>query len=177
MKPLLVLLILIGSGLGPGYWLYAKLYSGRIAQRLDLEVAEDGRLLSPPFRLDPSLQPVGLVLHAMGSFTPNRDPDKPPKDGYGATLYKDGVVFLTGTLTLPASSVAASNPIFRERLFWLEAAPAGEYHLEIVPVRPAEIKLDQVRLEARAAMREPDGRLVSAGLLALLAGVLGWFLA
>lgn len=175
-KILLLLLLLSGLALGPAYWIYAKFFSGRLVETLELTVGADARIESAGFRIDPAMKPVGLVLHAAASFKPNMDDSKPPANVYTATLLRDGAPLLTTELRLAATSVQVSEPVFKERLFWLEGAEAGDYRLLLTPARAPEMTAGPARLEVRAEMIEPDGRWVSGGLLLLAAGLFGWFL-
>lgn len=176
MKPVLLLLIVAGLALGPSYWIYAKFYSGQLAQTLEFIEAEDGRLKTAGFRLSGDMRPVGLILKAQGSFAPNMDEDKPPKNRYQAQIYRDGQLRQEVEIKLATSSVSNSNPAFVERLLWLEAVTPGEYRVVLAPLEAPEITLDQVRLEVRTHIQEPDGRLVAAGMAMLILGAVSLFM-
>lgn len=176
MKPVLLLLIVAGLVLGPGYWIQAKFYSGHLAQTLDFKAGEAGRLDSGGFVLSADMRPAGLILKAQGSFAPNMDESQPPADRYLAQVYLDGRPFREVELRLAVKSVSDSNPAFVERLLWLEAVTPGEYRVVLTPRAAPKISLDRVRLEVRAGIREPDGRVVAAGLAMLILGALALFL-
>lgn len=175
-KTLLVFMILAGALLGPFYWFHEKLYSGELARTMPLYPTGDGAWSTVPFRLDASMQPVGLIFRSQGSFVPRQDENKPPADAYTATLYKDGVASRSLPLPLAAGSVADSNPAFRERLVLLKVVQAGEYRLVIRPEQEPVIALEYPRLEIRAGVQEPDNRLATAGFLMLVFGLVGLFL-
>ncbi|HEX8978636.1 MAG TPA: hypothetical protein VF811_02905 [Parasulfuritortus sp.] len=176
MKTLYILLLILGLPIGPGYWVYAKLYSGKLAMTLPLAPGEGGALVSPPFKLEPGMAPVGLVFHTQGSFVPRQDEDKPPKDEYTATLTGPGGAPQSVPFPLAAQAVANSNPVFNVPLLWMDKATAGEYRLEVRPTGQPVIRLEHPRLDVRANVQEPDGRIVSVGLLMMIAGFLGLFL-
>lgn len=176
MKAGLLLLVLVGLALGPGYWVYAKFYSGRLAQVLDLRPTAAGGLESEGFRLSGEMRPVGLILKAQGGFAPNMDENKPPANRYRMRVELDGQPFREADLSLAVKQVSDSNPAFVERLLWLEAVTPGEYRLRLEPTAAPEIRLDQARLEVRAGIQEPDGRVVAAGLLMMILGGLALFM-
>lgn len=176
-KTLYSLLLVAGLAAGPGYWVYDKLYSGESAMTLAMNPSgKDTALGTPPFRLDPGMQPIGLVLHAQGSFVPHTGEDAPPQDGYVARLYKDGSIYQTVKFPLGVKTAANSNPVFNERLLWLGKVPEGQYRLEIQPIDTPIINLDKPRIEVMKNIQEPDGRIVSAAMLMAIIGFLGLFL-
>jgi hypothetical protein len=175
-KAFLVLVILLGTLLGPGYWFYQKLYSGEVAQTLEMSPTGGGAFTTAPFKLDASMQPVGLIFRSQGRFVPRQDENKPPADVYTATLYKDGVASQTLPFSLAVAAVADSNPSFNERLIWLKVVQAGEYRLEIRPQQATVITLEHPRLEIRTGVEEPDNLVATAGFLMLIFGLLGLFL-
>ena len=122
------------------------------------------------------MAPVGLILHATGSFSPNMDENRPPKDAYAATLYKDGSAAKPLAFVLGVKSVADSNPAFKEHLLFFKAVQGGTYHLEVTPASEPDIRLDGMQLEVRQHLHEPDSRIVTAGIVVLVLGILGFFL-
>jgi hypothetical protein len=175
IKRIFLFLLLAGLLLGPGYWLYVKLHSGKVAMTMNLAAANDGRLTSQPFKLDSDMQPVGLILHAEGSFTPRKDEDKPPKDEYTATVFKDGKILQTVEFPLGTKSVANTKPVFNERLLWLGRVESGTYSIEIRPAGEPLIHLDKPSLGIMANVEEPEGRVVNVGLLLFVIGLFGFF--
>lgn len=176
MKPLFLLLITVGLALGPGYWIYAKFFSGELVQTLELQAAPGGGLVTPGFQLRADMRPAGLILKAQGGFAPNMDEAKPPRNVYLAQVSRDGQPFKEVGVTLAVKSVSDSNPAFVERLLWLEVVPPGAYQVLLTPKAAPEITLDRARLEVRAHIQEPDGRMVAAGALLLIVGVMALFM-
>lgn len=176
LKTLYILLLILGLPLGPGYWVYTKLYSGTLALTLPLAPGEGGALVSQPFKLEPGMQPVGLMFRTQGSFVPRQDEDKPPKDEYTATLVGPGGAPQAVPFPLAAQAVANSNPAFNVPLLWMNKVVAGDYRLEIRPKGQPVIALEHPRLEVRANVQEPDGRIVSVGLMMMIVGFMGLFL-
>ncbi|MBK6744893.1 MAG: hypothetical protein IPG66_18850 [Hydrogenophilales bacterium] len=173
MRTILALAILVGLVIGPIYWIYGKFYSGRTAQTLTLKESREGKFVSGEFRVTPDMAPTGVVLTATGSFAPNMPEDQPPKVGYAATLFKDGTQFNIAKFPLKASSTSETNPVFKERLFYLEAPQDGLFRMELEAMTPQTIKLDSVQIEVKANVQEADGRVVSVGMVLMIVAVLG----
>ncbi len=172
MKIALYLLLLIGLAMGPAYWIYGTFYSGRSAQVLNLAPSGDGKFVSGEFSIHPEMAPAGIIMTATGSFAPNMPDDQPPKVGYAATLYKDGASFNVAKFPLKASSTSESNPVFKQRLFFLEAPQDGTFRMELEAKTPQTIKLDSVRMELRSNLHEADGRIASAGMVLMIVAIL-----
>ncbi len=172
LKILSLLLILAGLVLGPAYWIYVVHFTGEVARTVALRAGENGAWVSPPFRLDPAMAPVGLILRAAGSFSPNMPEGQPPRDRYRAVLHQDGKAGTPIRLELGVRAVADSNPRFQERLLLLQRPQAGEYRLELTPEAAPLIRLDNVELDVRARVRETDNRVVAAGIAAIALGAL-----
>jgi hypothetical protein len=172
LKTLSLLLILAGLALGPGYWIYVVHFTGQVAQTLQLDAADDGSWTSPIFRLDPGMAPVGLILRATGSFSPNLPDDQPPRDRYRAVLHQDGTAGTPIRVELGVKAVADSNPRFQERLLLLQRPRAGDYRLELIPEAAPVIRLGHVELDVRAGAQQTDNRVVAAGIAAIALGAL-----
>ncbi|MEW5788847.1 MAG: hypothetical protein AB1899_13440 [Pseudomonadota bacterium] len=175
MKNLSLLLLIAGLIAGPAYWVYAKFYTGSQAALLKLDRAGTG-WRSADFRLSPDMAPVGLILHATGSFSPNMHESQPPKDGYAVTLFRDGQAAKPLNISLGVKNVADSNPAFKEHLLFFQVVQAGTYHVEISPAAEPDIKLDRMELEVRQHLHEPDSTIVTAGMVVMILGILGFFL-
>lgn len=172
LKTLSVLLILAGLALGPAYWIHVVYFTGQVAQTVELHAGEGGTWTSPGFRLEPAMAPVGLILRAAGSFTPNLPDDQPPRDRYRAVLHQDGTAGSPIRLTLGVKAVADGNPRFQERLVLLQRPQAGEYRLELIPETTPLIRLSDVALDVRAQVQQTDNRIVAAGIAAIALGAL-----
>jgi len=179
MKTISLILLITGLLAGPAYWVYAKFFTGSQVALLNLERA-DAKAATPwrsaPFRLSPEMAPVGLILHARGSFSPNMLENRPPKDRYAATLYRDEEAAKPLNFTLGVKSAADSNPVFKEHLLFFKVVQAGQYRLEITPVGEAGIQLEHVQLEVRQHLHEPDNRIVTGGMVVMILGLLGFFI-
>lgn len=173
MKKLSLVLLIAGIVLGPAYWIYAKFYTGQHTASLALSRSGDGGWRSPNFTLREDMAPLGMILSTSGSFAPNMDEFDPPSDRYAATLYKDGVAGQTLTFTLNAKSLANSNPVFKEHLLLLKKLAPGEYHMVVTPMTPPRIHHDQMLLQVRQNLHEPDNRVVISGILMFVLGILG----
>lgn len=179
MKKIALLLFVAGLIAGPAYWVYAKFFTGSQAVLVNLEKSEakpGATWRSPDFTLAPDMAPVGLILHANGSFAPNMDESRPPKDRYAATLFKAGEAAKPLTFTLGVKAVADANPAFKEHLLFFKVVQAGQYHLEVAPAAEPEIRIERMQLEVRQHLHEPDNQIVTAGMVVMVLGILGFFL-
>lgn len=178
LKMLSFALIALGLLLAPAYWIYAKFYTGSQAALLSLTpgVPQGNGLptwKSAAFSLRPDMAPTGLVLLAQGRFSPNMDEYKPPRDLYTATLYRGGEAARPLAFSLGVSNVSDSNPAFREHLLLMHQVQAGDYRLEVSAVNPPLILIDQMRLQVRQNLHEPDPRVVTGGIVLFILGILG----
>lgn len=175
MKTISLLLLAAGMLLGPAYWIYAKFYSGNQAALVPLSQvdAAAGIWRSASFNLSAEMAPVGLILKSQGSFAPNMDENRPPKDLYAAMLSRDGETAKPLGFELNAGSVGNSNPTFNTHLVLFQTVKAGGYQLEIQPSGPPSIPLQKVELEVRQQLVEPNPNIVMAGVLLLVFGILG----
>jgi hypothetical protein len=175
MKTISLILFAVGMLLGPAYWGYAKFFSGsRVAlvplAKLD---AAAGSWRSAEFRLSAEMAPVGLILKSQGSFAPNMDENRPPKDLYDALLSRNGESAKPLGFELNAGSTGNSNPTFNSHLVLFQVVRDGTYQLEIQPSGPPNIPLQKVELEVRQHLVEPNPHIVMAGVLLLVFGILG----
>ena len=175
MKTVSLLLLAAGMLLGPAYWIYAKFYSGSRAAlvpltRLD---AAAGSWRSAEFTMAAEMAPVGLILKSQGSFAPNMEGNRPPRDLYAALLSRDGERAKPLGFELNAGSVANSNPAFTSHLVLFQTVKDGSYQLEIEPSDPPSIPLQKVELEVRQHLVDPNPNIVMAGVLLLVLGILG----
>ena len=151
MKNVSLLLLAVGLLLGPAYWVYAKFFSGSLAALVPLAKQDEaaGIWRSGPFTLSADMAPVGLILKSQGSFSPNMDENRPPKDLYAALLSRDNETAKPLGFELSAGSTGNSNPTFITHLVLLQSVTAGHYQLEIRPADSPSIPLQKVELEIR----------------------------
>jgi hypothetical protein len=172
LKAFAWILIVAGLALGPVYWIYFTHFTGSVAASHPLQASADGRLDSPVFRLDPGMNPVGLIFKTQGSFSPNMLENQPPRNAYQAVLHRGAAAGEPIKFQLAAKSVADSNPVFQERLLLLHVPAAADYRLEIAPLAEPEIELQHPELVVRQGVQVPDSRLAAAGIIGLGLGVL-----
>lgn len=172
LRTLSLLLILAGLVLGPAYWIYVVYFTGQLTQTLELRPGANGVWTSPGFRLEPAMAPVGLILRASGSFSPSMSDDQPPRDSYRAVLHYGEASGTPIRIELGVKSIADGNPRFQERLLLLKRPQAGDYRLALIPESPVQIRLSEVQLDLRAQVRQPDNRIVAAGIGAIALGAL-----
>ncbi len=178
IKKISFTLIALGLLLAPGYWIYAKFYTGSEAALLSLSPGsplEGGRPTwrSGEFSLGADMAPLGLILLAQGHFSPNMDENKPPRDLYTATLSRDNEAAKPLGFSLGVSNVSDSNPSFREHLLLMHQVQAGTYRVEVTAVNPPVIQMDRMQLQVRQNLLEPDPRVVTGGIILFILGILG----
>jgi hypothetical protein len=178
MKTLSLLLLVAGLILAPAYWIYAKFYTGTQTAMLTLSKVEGidksaTLWRSTPFQLQADMAPVGLILHVDTSFAPNMEEFKPPLDRYNVLLSKQGEAAKPLLITLKASSTSDTHPTFKEHLLFMQVVQAGEYQLEVAPASDTNMKVEQMRLEIRQNLSEPDSNIVTGGIVLLVLGLLG----
>jgi hypothetical protein len=181
MKPLRLLalaLIVCGLVVGPAYWVYSKFYTGADAALVTLHPLETKPGLarvwqSEPFALTGEMAPAGLILIAQGRFSPGLDERRPPRDGYSATLARDGVAGNPLAFSLGVKYVSDSNPAFREHLFLMQKVQAGRYVLTVRQAAEPAIQIDRMQLQVRRNLQEPNPDVVMAGLGLLVLGLFG----
>jgi len=175
MKTLSLLLLAAGMVLGPAYWIYAKFYSGSQAALVPLTPvdAAAGTWRSAEFKMTADMAPVGLILKSQGSFAPNMEENRPPKDLYAALLSREGESAKPLGFELNAGTTGNSNPTFNSHLVLFQVVKDGSYQLEITPSGPPNIPLGKVELDVRQHLVEPNPNIVMAGVLLLVLGILG----
>mgnify|MGYP005857037403 CR=1 FL=1 len=171
-------LIFLGLILAPGYWIYAKFYTGSQASQLTLTPTKalEGGLpawRSEMFSLTEAMAPTGLILLAQGHFSPNMDEGKPPKDLYTATLYRGEEAAKPLGFSLGVKSVSNSSLVFREHLMLMKKVLPGNYHLKIKAVNPLVIQIDRMELQVWQDLHEPDPNVVTGGVVLFILGILG----
>ena len=176
MKMILILAILAGLAIGPAYWIYGKFYSGQTVQVLELLAADNGRFVSGEFRIDPAMAPLGLIMTASGYFTPNMTEDQPPKDIWSATLSRNSSPLHSVEFQLSAGTTGNTQPVFKEHLFLLQVAEAGDYQLELAPKAEPKMALSNLHLAIKTGLLEPDANIVSVGMALLIVAGLVLFL-
>ncbi|TCJ18143.1 hypothetical protein EZJ19_02575 [Parasulfuritortus cantonensis] len=176
MKKLIFALIVAGLLLGPAYWTYAKFFTGSEAVVVPLRLAEAEAGKAPawqtgPFPLTAGMAPIGLILKAQGHFSPNMDEQQPPADRYSAILSRDGVAAQPLAFTLGVKTVSNSNPAFREHLLLMREVRPGTYDLTVAPAADPDIRIDQMQLQIRQNLHEPNPDVVMAGIGMLILGI------
>jgi hypothetical protein len=172
LKAFAWILVIAGLALGPVYWIYITHFTGSVAANLPLQSRPDDSLVSPVFRLDPAMNPVGLIFKTQGSFSPNMLENQPPKNVYQAILHRGQEAAEPIKFQLAVKSTADSNPSFQEHLVLLHVPAAAEYRLEILPLAEPEIALQHPGLVVRQGVQVPDARLAAAGIIGLGVGIL-----
>lgn len=178
IKKLLVLLVVTGLLVGPAYWVRAKFFTGDDAALVTLTAlpTEPGKARtwqSGPIQLDAGMAPVGLVLHAQGRYTAGVANGREPRDRYSATLSRAGESAQPLTFSLGVKRVTDEPPSLREHLLLMQKVQPGPYLLTISQAAEPAIEIDQMQLQVRQHLQEPDPDILMAGLAMFMIGLLG----
>lgn len=176
-KTLVFVLLALGVLLAPAYWIYAKFYTGSQAALLTLSaVTPEGDGIrtwkSESFSLRADMAPVGLVLLAQGTFSPNMEENKPPRDHYTATLVRDGETAKPLGFSLGVANVSDSSPVFKEHLLLMHKVQPGHYHILVSSKTPPDIQIQRMQLQVRQNLHEPDPRVVTTGIVLFISGII-----
>lgn len=192
MKPLswiALLLLIIGLLLAPAYWVYGKFYTGQQALLLPLNAVAAPPARTPaeadpapaagvptwrsaPFELHPGMAPAGLLVLAQGERS--ADANRPARDLYLATLYKDGVAAQPLGFSLVAEPGAQAGLEFKERLLLMQQIQPGRFQLVVQAQTPPEIRLHGLQLQVMEDIHEPNPHIVMAGIVAIILAILTW---
>ena len=179
MKKFTLLLFVAGLVAGPAYWAFAKFFTGSRAVLVNLDrigASPVSPWRTADFTLAAEMAPAGLILHAGGSLAASPEMSRPPSDRYAATLFRDGTTASPLVFTLGVKNLADPVPTFKEHLLFFKVIQAGQYRLEVTPAAAPEIRIDRMQLEVRQHLHEPDSRVVTAGMVVMVLGILGFFL-
>jgi hypothetical protein len=178
MKILSFALLLLGLLLAPAYWIHAKFYSGSQAAVLTLtpvasQAGGQSTWQSDAFSLRADMAPVGLVLMVQGRLADNVDAGNPPRDLYTATLSRNLETAKPLGFSIGVKRVSDMHPQFHEHLLLLQKVRTGQYRLLVSAVNPPAIQVEQMQLQIQQHVHEPDPRVVTAGILMFILGILG----
>lgn len=171
MKTLALLFLVLGLISGPAYWVYAKFFTGSRLVMLNL-VHSGAMMQSPDFQLEPGMAPAGLILHVSTTFPGGLDENASLINQYQVTLSRDGEAARPLAITLKASASSGPVPSFREHLLFLKEVRGGRYRVEVTPKGEPQLPVSGMQLEVRQHLLEPDSRIVTAGMLMLMLGIL-----
>jgi hypothetical protein len=178
MKTIALLLLIAGLILAPAYWIYTKFYTGKQTAMLTLEkIAGDEKTpaswRSAPFDLQADMAPVGLILHVETSVDPTAEDFRPPIDRYNVTLSQQGEAAKPLVIMLKSANSAVGNQAFKEHLLFMQAVKAGAYQIEVSPASESIMKVENMRLEIRQNLQEPNPDIVTGGIILFVLGLLG----
>jgi len=177
MKKLPYILIIAGLLIGPAYWVYAKFYSGSPALSVPLSTLippAAGHWRSDEFALNAHMAPAGLVLTIQG--TP---PSVNPIEGYGVnrysvTLSHEGETGKPLVFTLGKGKAEEGKLFFQEHLLLMQKVLPGRYRVEVSALPDSNLQIEKMQLSVQQHLHEPDSRIVTAGMLVFVLGILGW---
>lgn len=176
MRALSWLLILAGLVAGPGYYLYARYFTGALVAEHLLAVLADAQVArhSPAVRLEPDMSPVRFVLRVSAEHGPSHE--GAPRNRYRALIQRDGATVAESDFELVSTTLESSVQEHAQVLATLAVAQAGDYRLALEDTAQPQMRVTALRLEVRRNVHEPDKRVVWGG-VALLALAVVRFLA
>jgi hypothetical protein len=74
---------------------------------------------------------------------------------------------------LKAADSANGHQLFKEHLLFMQVVQAGSYQVEVTPASDSIMKVEQMRLEVRQNLQEPNSNVVTGGIVLLVLGLLG----
>ena len=183
MKTLSLIFLIVGLILAPAYWVYAKFFTGSQTAMMLLEsvVAADNAdtvWRSPPFQLQADMAPAGLILHVDATFSPTSADHRQPHDRYNVMLSREGDTAKPLLITLKGNGKKEDTPEvgnqqFKEHLVFMQTVKPGNYQVEIKPASVSVMKVEQMRLEIRQNLQEPNSDIVTGGIVLFVLGLLG----
>ncbi len=172
MKIIALVCLVLGLIAGPVYWVAAKFFTGSRLALLDLKPAGPGVWRSPEFRLEPGMAPAGLILHMETTRPGGLDENLTLHNRFQMVLSRDGEQAKPLGVATKATASAGPTPSFREHLLYFKEVTAGSYQVEIKAQTEPEMPITALRLEVRQRLHEPESRIVTAGMLAMMFGIL-----
>ena len=168
MRPVALALLVIGLVLGPGYFVYAKFFSGGSAGTYPL-TPRSGGFEPVAFSLVPEASPARLVLRLSVQYGPSHDGASVPRNRYLTTVTRGGAQVAESPFELVANSVESSFQELVWDLATLEVADPGEYRLTLEEISPPGMQVTGASVELRRNVLTADLRVVwaGAGLIAL----------
>lgn len=165
-----VVLLMLGLLLGPGYYVYARYFSGQVVATQAMPLSAT-RIEVVNVAVSPDMNPIGLVLRFSAAHGPTPIPPNAPRNHYRARVMDGERVVLEQRFELIAPTVE-SAPLaqFQQALPVFDAERAATYRLELNAEGEAEMPLHSVDVQVRAGMRSPDYRVVAAGVVLLVLG-------
>lgn len=167
MRPVALALLVVGLVLGPGYFVYAKFFSGGSAGSFPL-TARQGGFEPVAFALAPEASPARLVLRLSVQYGPSHDGASVPRNRYRTTVTRGAAQVAGSPFELVANSVESSFQEFVWDLATLEVAAPGEYRLTLEETSPPGMQVTGASVDLRRNVLDPDLRVVWAG-----AGLIG----
>ncbi len=172
-----ILLLILGLLLGPGYYVYARFFSGAVVATYPLTAARDasGERFEPvALRLTPDMEPVALVLRFSVSHGATIQPTYTPRSDYRVRLLDGERVVLDERFSLQSPEVESTpSRVFQHALPPLPISRPVSYRLELAAEGAPQMTVHSADVQVRAQVREPDFRLVAAGVGLALLGVIG----
>ena len=178
MKVLFSSLLVLGLLVGPGYWVYGKFYTGSEAALLTLTAAPEAEGALPSwqsgeFSLHEAMAPVGLVLIAHGHLGDDTDQSTPPKDLYTATLYRGDEAAKPLGFSLSMKRFTEDDQTFHEHLLLMQKVHDGHYRMVVSGVNPPRIHVDEMQVQVRQNLHEPNPHVVTVGVVLFVLGIFG----
>lgn len=171
-----IVLLILGLLLGPGYYIYARFFSGAVVATQPLPLARDtsGQRFEPVLlNLTPDMQPFGLVLRFDVSHGPTIQPTYTPRNDYRVRLLDGEQVVLDQPFSLQSPSVESTpSQVFQQALPLLQIDRPVSYRLELQAETEPQMTVNSADVQVRAQVRSPDYKLVAAGVALAVVGLL-----
>jgi hypothetical protein len=170
VRPFALLLLALGLAAGPGYFLYGKYLTGASVGTYPLAAASGGGFAPLALTLEPGMSPVRLVLRLSAEHGSGYPPA--PRNRYRAVVSGEVGVLATSDFELVSSTVESSFQELRYVIGTFPVPTAGAYRLAIEATAEPGMRVTAAQVEVRRNVREPDLRVVWAGVALIGLGVL-----
>jgi len=169
-----IVLLILGLLLGPGYYVYTRFFSGDLIATQPLPVDAAGQRFEPVLlRLVPDMQPVGLVLRFTVSHGPTIQPTYTPRSDYRVRLLDGERAVLDHRFSLQSPEVESTpSRVFQHALPVLPVERPVSYRMELSAENEPQMQVHSADVQVRAHVREPDLKLVAAGVALAVIGFL-----
>jgi hypothetical protein len=169
-RALLWLATLGGFLIGPGYFLYTRYFTGAVVAVHQLGLpAGAGGARSAEVALEPAMSPVRFILRVSTEHGPSLR--GAPRNRCRTVIEAEDKSVASSEIELVSNSIESTVQEFAEVLATLEVPRPAVYRVTLEEGADPGMNATRTQVEVRRNVREPDTRIVWAGVALLLAGL------
>jgi hypothetical protein len=177
-------LIALGLVFGPAYYIYARFFSGVLVASFRFDMEESPSLSKPKSAkasllrvsepvavpLNPQMDPVRLTLKLRGHWDTRLV--GPVRNRYRARLAHGDALISERVFEVAAAGPDPGSQVYRKVLATLRVPREGDYVFLLEEIAEPEMVASDFQLEVRSNIQYPEMRIVMAGLIMFLSGVI-----